>query len=265
MHTLTREVRFHINPFVDEQGQGANGYSGRPCGEGLALYIALLVKLTGPVDPQTGFIVNIVEIDRIVRENVVPDMTQCVQEAWHAGRHIGFSRIADLLARAWGRLKGNFKPATLKALGLRLNPQRTLSIQSEAADMVHFSEKFEFAAMHTLWNDTFSEEKNFQVFGKCAHRSGHGHNYVAEVTLEIPAGAEFAVGAYERTVDEAFIELVDHKNLNADIDYFKEHVPTVENIARFAWQRLNGHFGDARLNSITIWETEKTACTYTGE
>ena len=131
--------------------------------------------------------------------------------------------------------------------------------------MIYFSEKFEFAAMHKLWNDDFSEERNFKVFGKCANPTGHGHNYVVEVTVKIPTGENsFRIGDFERMVDDELIKLIDHKNLNADVAEFATAIPTVENIATFAWDKLAGKFDSATLHCVTIWETDKTYCSYYG-
>jgi 6-pyruvoyltetrahydropterin/6-carboxytetrahydropterin synthase len=131
--------------------------------------------------------------------------------------------------------------------------------------MVLFCEKFEFAAMHKLWNDDFSERRNFDVFGKCANPTGHGHNYIVEVTIKMPADrTNFSVGEFERIIDDELIQLLDHKNLNVDIENFKTNNPTVENIASFAWDILTGKFDKAELHCVTIWETDKTYCTYTG-
>lgn len=131
--------------------------------------------------------------------------------------------------------------------------------------MIYFSEKFEFAAMHKLWNRDFSEQKNFDIFGKCANPAGHGHNYVVEVTVKAKeAQNKFSYGEFERVVDSEFIQAVDHKNLNEDTRFFKEHIPTVENISVFAWDSLKDKFADVSLHSVTVWETDRTSCTYYG-
>jgi len=130
--------------------------------------------------------------------------------------------------------------------------------------MLYFSEKFEFAATHKLWNEDFSDERNFEVFGKCANPTGHGHNYIVEVTIKKPTGqGSLCIGDFEKVVDEELIKAVDHKNLNVDIDEFSKSNPTVENIAAFAWNRLVGKFADA-LHCITVWETDRTYCSYYG-
>jgi 6-pyruvoyltetrahydropterin/6-carboxytetrahydropterin synthase len=48
--------------------------------------------------------------------------------------------------------------------------------------MILLTRKAEFSAAHYYWNDAWSETENQRVFGKCANRNGHGHNYTLEVT-----------------------------------------------------------------------------------
>jgi 6-pyruvoyltetrahydropterin/6-carboxytetrahydropterin synthase len=146
--------------------------------------------------------------------------------------------------------------------------------------MVYFSEKFEFAAAHKLWNERFSERKNVETFGRCANPAGHGHNYIVEVTIKWPAGQEIRTGDFEKVVYERLIKQVDHKNLNEDIAEFGKITPTVENIAVFAWKKLVGGFDSfdklrtgkltaggfdkAVLHCVTVWETDKTYSSYYG-
>jgi 6-pyruvoyltetrahydropterin/6-carboxytetrahydropterin synthase len=223
------------------------------------------VEILGSLAPETGFVVNVVDIDRAVREFVVPLFAERIRQDYGRARHIGLLVIAELLRSAWGRLSDKFTPAKLSKLSLKLNPFRRIAIGSGDPEMVYFCEKFEFAAMHKLWNDDFSEQKNFELFGKCANPTGHGHNYVIEIAIEMPATrGDFRVGEFERTVNDELIQLLDHRNLNLDVEQFGKTNPTIENIAAFAWNRLVGKFGEANLNRVTVWETDKTYCTYQG-
>lgn len=265
MHKLARQVRFSINPFLDEESPGFNSFVSKPAGEGLSIFLELSVEITGLIEPGTGFVLNVVDIDRSVRKFALPVLIERVRQDFRRSKHIGFAVLVQLLKLTWTRLSDKFGSAKLNKLSLKLNPYRKISIHSEDLDMVLFSEKFEFAAMHKLWNDDFSERRNFDVFGKCANPTGHGHNYIVEVTIKMPADrTNFSVGEFEQIVDNELIQLLDHKNLNVDIENFKTNNPTVENIASFAWDILTGKFDKAELHCITIWETDKTYCTYTG-
>jgi 6-pyruvoyltetrahydropterin/6-carboxytetrahydropterin synthase len=265
MHTLARRVRFSINPFLSQDSIGFNSFSSKPAGEGLSIFLELSVELTGVVEPSTGFVVNVSDIDLSVRQFVVPIFAERIRADFQQAKHIGLYAIAELLRSAWSRLTDKFDTARLSKLSLKLNPFKRVTIDSKDFTMIYFSEKFEFAAMHKLWNDTFNEQRNFEIFGKCANPTGHGHNYIVEVTIKKPIGEkDFSIGDFEKVVDEELIKVVDHKNLNVDVVELGNTNPTVENIAAFAWERLTGKFSRVTLHCVTVWETDRTYCSYYG-
>jgi len=265
MHKLVREVRFSINPFLDHQSVGCNSYSSKPCGEGLSLFFELSVGLVGETAETTGFVINVVEIDKAVQQYVVPIFAERIKKAFTSGSNITISQIAELLNLTQQNLTGRFGKALLSELSLKLNPFRKIAIDCEDKKMIYFSEKFEFAATHKLWNDDYSERENFEFFGKCANPAGHGHNYLIEVAIKAQQGEDnIRIGDFEKVVAEQFVQLVDHKNLNVDVEHFSKTIPSVENLAVFAWDKLNGKFNDAKLHCVTIWETDKTFCCYYG-
>jgi len=265
MHNLVRQIRFSVNPFLDERNEGFNSYCAKPGGEGLAIFLVLEVELQGKTNAQTGFVVNVADIDKIVRKYIVPMFVEHLQKNFRDGRHVQLRQMWELLGVVREILKDKFSPAKMKQLGLMLNPCRKLTISSEDIEMLYFSEKFDFAASHILWNEQFSDEKNFEMFGKCANPAGHGHNYVIEVTVKNPGcDEELKIGRFEKVVQDEFIKIVDHKNLNEDVPRFDTVNPTVENIAVFAWDTLAGKFGTSELDSVIVWENERTSCRYTG-
>jgi 6-pyruvoyltetrahydropterin/6-carboxytetrahydropterin synthase len=265
MHKLARQVRFSINPFLSEDIQGFNSFVSKPAGEGLSIFFDLSVEVVGEVEPDTGFVVNVSDIDKRVREFAVPVFAERIRQDFRRAKHIGFSVIAELLRTAYTRLADKFGTAEVTKLSLKLNPFRKVAMDSKDLGMVYFSEKFEFAATHKLWNEEFSRQHNLEVFGKCANPTGHGHNYLVEVTIKMRVGEEdFCIGDFERIVDDELIKVVDHKNLNADVGQFSRTNPTVENITAFAWNKLVGKFSEAALHCVTVWETDKTYCSYYG-
>jgi len=265
MHKLARQVRFSINPFLPEDSEGSNSFASKPAAEGLSIFFELGVELVGKVEPATGFVVNAIDIDKGVREYVVPIFAKLIRKDFRRGKYIALFGIAELLRLAWGQLADKFGAARLSKLSLKLNPFRKVAVEDGDCKMIYFSEKFEFAATHKLWNEDFSAERNLEVFGKCANPAGHGHNYVVEVTVKTPVGKDsFHIAEFERIVNNKLIKLLDHKNLNIDVAEFSKTNPTVENIAAFAWDKLAEKFGKAQLHCVTVWETDKTSCSYYG-
>lgn len=263
-HRLSRDVRFCINPFLETQEPGYNSFAANPAGRGLALFLELGIVLSHSVDPDTGFVVNVSEIDRTVRRDAVPVMAQYVSEQYCHGQHIDFGQVVQMVEQAGDILMRSFSPCTLEKLTLTLTPFKAIAMKPKHTGKIYFSEKFEFAAMHKLWNTRFTEEENYRAFGKCAHPSGHGHNYWVEVTVALDHADEFDSLGFEKLVDDHLIELLDHKNLNEDIPYFSDHIPTIENIAEFSWEQLIGHLGQDRLHCVTVWESDRASCAYYG-
>ncbi len=263
MHRLNRQIRFSINPFAAPH-TGANSYASKPCGSGLSYYLALWVQLAGALDPDTGFVVNVSRIDQAVRSRTVPLFETAICQAAIDRRPLTLAALCELLRKAWPQVQSAFAELTLERVALELNPYRTIQLNAKDSDMMWFTEKFEFAAMHRLWNAAFDEAKNIEQFGKCANPAGHGHNYVLEVTVEKIAAPEPDdwISAFETVVEQSFLALVDHKNLNVDVPGFETFNPTVENLAAFAWSKLAGQFADARLVRVTVWENDRTYCTY---
>src|SRR5919108_5864419 len=97
-----------------------------------------------------------------------------------------------------------------------------------------------FAAAHILCRDDWSEEKNREVFGPCV--TDHGHNYVIEVTvggsLDSHTGMVVNLKQVDAILRREFIDAVDHRHLNRDVDFLRGVIPTAENVAMAAFHRL---------------------------
>src|SRR6184192_1275881 len=126
---------------------------------------------------------------------------------------------------------------------------------------VHITRRATFDAAHILCRDDWSDEKKREVFGACT--TDHGHNYVIEVTVGGGVDPETGMVVNLKHVDgvlrREFIEAVDHRHLNRDVDFMRGVIPTAENVALAAFHRLEAHLKPARLHKVRIVETENNA------
>ncbi len=117
-----------------------------------------------------------------------------------------------------------------------------------------------FNAAHRLFNKNWSDEKNIEVFGKCSNPNFHGHNYELFVSIsgEISEETGYVIdlNILKQIIRTEIIELLDHKNLNLDIDAFKELNPTVENIAVFIFKMIKNKLPKEYILSVKLYETE---------
>jgi 6-pyruvoyltetrahydropterin/6-carboxytetrahydropterin synthase len=120
-----------------------------------------------------------------------------------------------------------------------------------------------------LYNPSWANEKNAQVFGKCNNPHGHGHNYEVEVTVAgTPApdtGMVIDLKELAAIVDREILEVVDHTHLNLDVDFMRGVIPTAENIAVAFWKVLQPKIPQGKLHSITVFESDNNFVEYRGE
>ncbi len=131
--------------------------------------------------------------------------------------------------------------------------------------MVRLTRRYPFAASHRLHSLQLSDEENRRVFGKCNNPYGHGHNYVLEVGVRGPVDAASGVAVHLPALDglvcEQVVKPFDHRNLNTDVEAFRELVPTTENLALEIHRRLAAAWtqvfpqGWPKLEKIRIAET----------
>jgi 6-pyruvoyltetrahydropterin/6-carboxytetrahydropterin synthase len=137
--------------------------------------------------------------------------------------------------------------------------------------MVFLTRRATFSASHFYWNDTWSAEKNEQVFGRCANRNGHGHNYTLEVTVSgnpdpltgFVVDLKWLKDVMEREVLTAY----DHRHLNIEVPEFAVKIPTTENMAIAAWERLEPAINEAAgatLSRVRVYETPEIFAEYRG-
>lgn len=128
--------------------------------------------------------------------------------------------------------------------------------------------KEHFNAAHRLFNPTWSNEKNEQVFGKCNNPHFHGHNYELIVKLtgsiDPETGYVYDMKLLSDIIKEYILDKFDHKNLNKDVKEFENLIPTAEHIAMVIWSILRKHINPSYTLTIVLYETEKNFVEYAG-
>ena len=90
---------------------------------------------------------------------------------------------------------------------------------------VRIVRRLHFSAAHRLSRPDWSEERNVRTFGECAH----------------------------------------HRNLNLDVPWLADVVPTTENLAIGIWKRISPHIPPpAVLDAVIVQETPRNRVEYRG-
>jgi 6-pyruvoyltetrahydropterin/6-carboxytetrahydropterin synthase len=127
-----------------------------------------------------------------------------------------------------------------------------------------------FNAAHKLWQPNWSEEKNNEVFGKCANKNWHGHNFELFVTVsgnpDPETGFVMNLKDLSSIINEKVTDALDHKNLNLDVPFLSGLLASTENIIIAIWERLEAPIQahGAELCKLKLVETENNFVTYYG-
>ena len=268
MLELTRTVRFVIplcgnqaeNPF-NGLPSGSNTFAGVPAVSGIGGFHEIDVAVRGLANQTTGYLINISHIDQAVRTVALPLIWELVQADPLVKPAAVLFQVLPVLQKHLGGM--------VTRLTWRLSPYHAQTMTASSPDLVSISQQFEFSASHRLNVATLTPQQNREIFGKCNNPNGHGHNYRIEPTVAVPinppTGARpFTLHDLERIVNQTVIQRFDHKHLNLDTSEFAQLNPSVENIERVCHDLLRDPLAaaGATLQRVTIWETEKTRCTY---
>lgn len=135
---------------------------------------------------------------------------------------------------------------------------------------VRVTRRVHFSAAHRLGRADWSDARNMEVFGDCAHPNWHGHNYELDVTVEGPIDPEtgfvYDLKKLREDVEARVVADVDHRNLNLDVAWMEGRNPTTENLVVAIWERLAELLpAPVRLVRLVLWETPRNYVEYTGE
>ena len=219
----------------------------------------LVVTAIGPVEEQSGMVVNIKLIDAVLQERIVAKFDQRSindEIPEFASRSTSLESLVLYFRDVLRDLPGG---AALD--GLRLWESQALYANwNQEDDLVTITRVYEFAAAHRLHIDGLSDDENARLFGKCNNPSGHGHNYVLEVTVGGPmdsaTGFVTDISKLDEVVAERVIDRYDHKHLNEDVAELAGKNPTSEVVAIEIFRQLEGAV-PGTLESVRLRETAR--------
>lgn len=251
--------RYWRHDWSEDENRSAYGPYASPFNHGHN-YV-LDVSIAGAVDAATGMVVNIKWLDELLQNRVVGKLD---------GRSLNdevspFDRVAPCIENLlpWiveqiGDLPDGIH---LKSVRLEETPLFWGALERYPQPVKTLTRSYEFCASHRLHSENLTPEQNRELFGKCNNASGHGHNYVLEVTItgepDAKTGMIVGLDALDRVVEASVLERYDHHNLNVDLPEFIGKVPTSEVIAQEIWNALDGKL-PAKLHRIRLSETARS-------
>ena len=240
-----------------------------------------LVELTvgGRADPATGMVVNIRDVDAVLKAQVVQPLHGTLLDQDIPRFQDAPPTPENLVRFVWAQCVSALPPVGRLAR-VTLWPMATLKAELSRlpleleTPLLFVTRTYDFSASHRLHSLSLSDAQNAEIFGKCNWENGHGHNYEVEVTLAgdpDPATGRLWDGAcLDRVVKEQVLDPYDHKHLNYDTADFRDLNPTSENLTVAIWNNLSDRLrreplGGARLYRVAVRETARNYFEYYGE
>jgi 6-pyruvoyltetrahydropterin/6-carboxytetrahydropterin synthase len=285
--TLRRRQSFaaaHAYWFAEKseaENRAVFGKWASPWGHGHNYQVDICV--TGEMDERTGMVVNIVEVDAVLKRVLKPlrDKHLTYEVPYFATNATTTENIARYIAQEFNTTF-NVPGAALTRITLwetdslfsTLDFDSTGSSATDNSTLEHplvsLTRTLDFAASHRLHAPLLSDEENIQIFDKCNNMHGHGHNYGVEVTVtgdvDPVTGMIVDLTALDKVLQTEIMARFDHKNLNHDVSDFADTNPTTENLTLVIWKHLHDKIpAPAKLHKVVVKETDRNFFEYSGD
>ena len=123
-----------------------------------------------------------------------------------------------------------------------------------------------FNAAHRLHNPDLDDATNKKIFGKCNNQYFHGHNYDLDVMvsgeIDHKTGYLIDMKLLSGLIKSEVLDYMDHKNLNIEVEEFKDLNPTAENIAFVIHNRISLKLPNNLNLKIRLYETQRNIVEY---
>ena len=129
--------------------------------------------------------------------------------------------------------------------------------------MILFERSYAFSSSHLYWRPEWSPERNAEVFGKCALRPAHGHNYRLTVRVsgdpDPETGFVVDLARLDEIVRVHVLERLDHRHINEALPEFGEGglIPTSENLVAWIAATLQAALSANPVEEIQLLEDSR--------
>ncbi|NJK47505.1 6-carboxytetrahydropterin synthase [Candidatus Gracilibacteria bacterium] len=221
----------------------------------------LYVSLIGDVD-KYGMVQNLSNVKRVIKQEVTSQLDYgYLNDVWQEFQQT-LPTTENIARVIWHRLVPH-----LPLVNIQLFEHPDLWADYKGNNMeATLTIKTHFSAAHQLALPELSQDRNNEIYGKCARPNGHGHNYHLEISvageIDPRTGMLVDLVALQKAIDDYVVEPFDHTFLNKDIPYFAKVVPTAENIALYIAQLLQQPIRElgAELDKVKLIESPNNSC-----
>jgi len=280
---LTKRFEFsashrYWNPaWSEEENRRVFGKCVSPYGHGHNYLLE--VTVTGPVNSETGMILNVTELKNLVNRVLEEFDHRFLNEETPYFKNI--QPTTENLCKVLYQKIEKRLPSSISLYRLKLYETDDLYVEyygegkegieeqgkgGRGSSGVRLTRRYRFSAAHRLWAPHLSSAQNFRIFGKCGREKGHGHDYILEATIDASPSQNTGMGVPYNSLDsliQKVLQELDHKRLDVEVPFFQTHNPTGEYIIDYLFQRIKKALPSISkasgskivLRRILLWET----------
>ena len=231
----------------------------------------LNVLLQGIPDPKTSMVIELSQIDSIVKKEIIDRFDHRFM-FYHEEVH-----THELFSAECSSILEDKIPFYYGLLLVEEEDRIYSKILKGEDFMVYKTHIFKFSAAHQLYNSELDKAENEKHFGKCQRL--HGHNYTLSVTVsgtpDDYTGSIIVPNLFDSLI-EKIVQKYDHKQLDElEIFVSNNKVATTENFVKILWDQIKIKLEDLigsqyipknlKLDSIALQETDRNLFVYKGE
>lgn len=228
----------------------------------------LEITIRGKVDPTTGMVINIKELDSLMKEQILFHLDQKSLNDEVPYFLTNTPTLENIAIYCYQQLTHLPQNVSLVKIRLHENPTLFSDYTIGEKHSMTITRCYDFCASHRLAIPELTDEENLVIFGKCSNPTGHGHNYELEVTvsgkINPDTGMIVDLEQLDQIVQDEILQRYDHKNLNSDVEELHGLNPTSEVVTKAIYQRLKTKL-PVKLERVLLRETKNNAFEYAGE
>lgn len=215
----------------------------------------LEVSVKGDVDSETGMIINVENLKKIINKIIEQFDHKNLNEDLPYFKEI--QPTTENIAKTLFFLIKEKLPPKLYLYKIRLYESENLWVDFYGDDF-EVNKSFKFYASHKLLRKEYDREKNLKIFGKCSNPKGHGHEYRVVLTFKNKIDDSTGFAVCRKKIDREvknLKRLLDYTDLNKK-NFFKKNLPTGENILLYLKNKISKETLK-NLSRLKVYETDK--------
>ena len=259
LQRLSRQIDFsammHFRLPGKDLDQSIQHYGSYAQADGFGHNYSIKAVWQGEIDPLTGMIVNLMDIDHVLNE--------LVEKFDHYNLNVDVAEFQDKIPTLehftfylWSELQKKSQELTAKLERITVNSSPDWTVECIDGQTLILWRHWWFSAFHRLYSKNLSDKENDTIYSKCSRSGGHGHDYPVSLGIlcrNLPTSGWIISRDLLNQMVDKWKSSLHGKNLNLMIE---GKVPTSENLIQYLSELIKKDLVESTI-LLKLEETRK--------